>query len=205
MPKRGRPRDAAAREDDGERLRSMERRADLPLGVVVERRAIDHPWQKWRWRPVAVIPGAPPPPAAGQWTVLAQGEGWARFHAGTLPLGLHRRETEAYRTNLSARQPVVFVVLRPQEDAPSERAYRPVAVTASPYEAQDHLDGGDDLVEGVPMPDEVVAWVQGFIDRHHVDEPFRKRRREGVDPDRLGPRGRGGGGPPNGRGGRGLG
>ena len=37
---------------------------------------------------------------------------------------------------------------------------------------------GDDLVEAVPMPDGLIAWVQAFIDRHHVDQPFVKRKRK---------------------------
>lgn len=29
----------------------------LSVGVVVERRKIDNPWQDYRWTPVDVIPG----------------------------------------------------------------------------------------------------------------------------------------------------
>ena len=31
----------------------------MAVGVVAERRAIDHPWRKWRWRAVEVVPGLP--------------------------------------------------------------------------------------------------------------------------------------------------
>jgi Protein of unknown function (DUF3305) len=175
----------------------MERTVEVPLGVVIERRAIDNPWQRWRWRPVSVIPGGPPIENA---RVLLRGEGWMHVHAATLPLRLHRRETEAYRVNLSNRPPRVWVVLRPreEEDAESERAYRPLLVTASPYEAQDYLDSAEDIVEAVRMPDEIIAWVQAFVDRHHVDEPFRKRKRDRVDPQTPGP-GRGPGAAGGGR------
>ena len=50
-------------------------------------------------------------------------------------------------------------------------------VTVCPYEAQDYLDG-DVMVEGVPIPDLVAHWMQGYIARHHVDAPFEKRRRK---------------------------
>ncbi len=175
----------------------MERTVEVPLGVVVERRAIDNPWQRWRWRPVSVIPGGPPIEEA---RVLLRGEGWTHVHAATLPLRLHRRETEAYRVNLSNRPPRVWVVLRAreEEDAESERAYRPLLVTASPYEAQDYLDSAEDIVEPVRMPDEIIAWMQAFVDRHHVDEPFRKRKRDRVDPRTPGP-GRGPGAADGGR------
>ncbi len=153
----------------------MERAASLPVGVIVEQREIDNPWQKWRWRPVAVLTGAAPA-AAG--TKVDSGPGFTRFFGGTLTLELHRKETEAYRRNLSNNPPAIYVALRADSACAGEMAYRPVAVTASPYLAEDLLEG-DDIVEALPMPDGVIAWTRAFIDRHHVDEPFRKRKRKG--------------------------
>lgn len=153
----------------------MERRISMPLGVVVERRELDNRWQRFAWRPVAVLPGAPP---IAEWRELMRGERCVRWHAATLPLELHRTETEAYRANLSGKVPAVYVVLRAVQ--PSERTagneVHPFAVTASPYEAEGYLDG-DDLVEAVPMPDGLIAWARAFIERHHVDQPFVKRKR----------------------------
>jgi len=59
-------------------------------------------------------------------------------------------------------------------------------VTVCPFEAQDYDDTEDDMVGGVPMPDEVIAWVQDVVDEHHVDVPFKKRKREPYDPRRGG-------------------
>jgi Protein of unknown function (DUF3305) len=154
----------------------MERRQTMPLGVVVERREIDHPWQQHRWRAVAVIPGAP---AIDAWRELARGDRFVRWHAATLPLELHRTETEAYRVNLSGKTPGVFVVLR--KVAPTEKtagnAIAPFLVTVSPYEAEGYLEG-EDVVEVTPMPDGLIAWVDAFVARHHVEEPFVKRKRK---------------------------
>src|SRR5690606_37958427 len=80
-----------------EQVRPMERRISMPLGVVVERREIDNRWQPFAWKAVAVIPGAPPVEA---WRELERGERFVRWHAATLPLELHRAETEAYCVNL---------------------------------------------------------------------------------------------------------
>lgn len=160
----------------------MERLISMALGVVLERRELNNRWQQWSWRPVAVIPGAAPIERRKE---LRSGEGWVQVHAATLPLALHRKETLAYRTNLANRQPVVYVVARGADDDLAGDDLRPFLVTASPFEAQDYLDA-DDLVEGVPMPDGVIAWVQAFIDRHHVDEPFKKRQRQRFDPDQVG-------------------
>ena len=54
----------------------------------------------------------------------------------------------------------------------------PTLVTASPYEGQDYMDSGDGLIEQVPMPLGLMAWVRDFVLEHHVDEPFIKRKRD---------------------------
>lgn len=148
----------------------------MPLGVVVERREIDHRWQKHSWRPLAVIPGAP---AIDAWRELARGDRFVHWHAATLTLELHRTETEGYRANLSGKVPAIFVVLRKVQ--PSEKTagndMAPFLVTASPYEAEGYLEG-DDLVEVTPMSEGLIAWVHDFVQRHHVDEPFVKRKRK---------------------------
>ena len=154
----------------------MERRLTMPLGVVVERREIEHRWQKYSWRPVAVLPGAP---AIDAWRELARGDRFVRWHAATLPLELHRTETEGYRANLSGKMPAIFVVLR--KIRPSEKSagndIAPFLVTASPYEAEGYLEG-EDVVEVTPMPEALAGWVQAFVQRHHIDEPFVKRKRK---------------------------
>ena len=156
----------------------MEKQEQLPLGIVLERRDIDNPWQDHAWRPVAVFPGAPALDPRAGWPKLAEGEGWAHFHAGTLVLELFRRETEGYKVNLSQRPPSLFVVLRSGEDMDCDHDMVPFLVTACPYEAQDYLDSGDELIEAVAMPEGVAAFVQAYIDAHHVDEPFIKRKRK---------------------------
>ncbi len=180
----------------------MQKQESLSLGVVLERRRIDNPWQDYVWKPVAVIPGAGPCDPRGEWSVLAGGEGWAHFHAGTLTLELFRKETEGYKVNLAQQPPRLFVGLRGGEDMDSDHDVVPFLVTACPYEAQDYLDSGDEIVEAVAMPEGVAAFVQAYIDTHHVDEPFVKRKRKrGKDGDasfaRRAPLGTGGRG--NGR------
>ncbi|MCP4329951.1 MAG: DUF3305 domain-containing protein [Alphaproteobacteria bacterium] len=161
---------------------TVERMISMPIGIVVERRELNNRWQKYAWRPVAIIPGAP---ESEYWKRLRKGDGWAHYHAATLPLELHRRETEAYKVALSANPPSVYVVMREALEE-AEHDFFPFLVTASPYEAQDYLDSGEDIVEGVPMDRGLVAWVQAFVDRHHVDQPFHKRKRKPYDPRKTG-------------------
>ena len=156
----------------------------MPVGVVVERREIDNSWQDYEWQPVAVFPGAP---EVDDWRGIEEGDGWIRFHAATLPLELHRGETEAYKVNLSYDPPGVYVVLRDkfEDEDEDDHEVRPFLATVSPYEAQDYLDAGDDIIERVPMPDGMIAWIQAFIDQHHVDEPFHKRKLIPTDKETL--------------------
>lgn len=160
----------------------------LPLGIVIERREINHRWQKYSWRPVAVLPGAAEKDPNGPWQELAQGKeggvGWVQYHAGTLLLNLYRKETEGYRVNLSQQPPRVFIVLRDGAEAASEHDVVPVAATVCPYEAQDYLDSGTDLVEVVAMPPTLAAFVKDYVDRHHRDEPFKKRKRRPHEPEK---------------------
>ena len=108
----------------------------------------------------------------------------ARAH---LDLELFRGETEGYLNNLSQDPPVVYVVLRKNEEAEGLE-FEPFLATVCPYEAMGYSEGNDDVVEGVPMPAEVVAWVQDFVTRHHVDVPFKKRKNRRREEDSSGPR-----------------
>ena len=172
----------------------------MALGVVVERREIDNPWQSHVWQPVAVIPGAP---KVEGWQLLARGAGWIRYHAATLMLELHHKEAAAYRANLSNEQPVIYVGMHEVVDSgESGFEVEPFLVTASPYEAQDYLDSSEVVVEGVPMSEGMMAWVQAFVDEYYVEERFEKRKRKRLDPDAVafGSRPGNPSGPPAGRG-----
>lgn len=153
----------------------MEQSAQMLLGVVVERRRSKSPWQDWSWRPVAVIVGAPP--LGPEWRELVRADDWTRYHAANLPLALSRSETEAYILNLSQRPPRIYVVLRASGGAEAQ-PYRALLITASPSEAEAYLSSGDEIVEGVPMPAPVIAWLEAFVARHHVERPFVKRKRK---------------------------
>lgn len=179
------PLDGSEPADSGKAQRSpiVER---VPVGIVLERRKSRHPWQDFSWRPVAVVAGAPARDPRGPWALATEGDDWSHFHAGTLTLELFRKETEGYKVNLSQEPPRLFVVLRDLEDPAIDHPFVPILITACPYEAQDYLDSGADLVEPVAMPPDLVGLIQHFVDRHHVDEPFKKRKRRPYDPHKVG-------------------
>jgi hypothetical protein len=152
---------------------TFEKEVTMSVGIVAERRRLDHPWADHSWRPVAVVPGLKAPPARRE---IASGEGWRRYLVGCLSITLHRKETEGYRENLASERPAIYIVLQQDDDDP-ETEIRAVLATVSPYDAQDYLDSGEDIVEPVTMPDEMIAWLEDFIAAHHVEETFKKRKR----------------------------
>lgn len=154
------------------------------LGIVLERCESRHPWQDHFWRAGALLPEGGP---AGEWRLLGEGPGWRRFYAGALPLELYSGETAGYRENLLSHQPVVYVVLRRSEGA---HEIAPLLVTVCPLEAQGYNDSGDDIVEALPMPPAVEAWVHRFVDLHHVEKPFVKRKRKSARDEASGGSGR---------------
>lgn len=153
----------------------------LQFGVVVERREIDNKWQDYAWRAIAVIPNAP---ETDEWKTLQSGENWVHYHARTLKLELFKRETQGYKVNLSMPQPAVYVVLRQGEEADEEEV-EPCLLTVCPYEAESYIESGDEIVNDVPMPGELIALVQDFVDTHHVEQLFKKRKnKKAYDPSR---------------------
>lgn len=156
----------------------------MPLGVVIERRALDNPWEPFAWTAVAVVPGGDDEAGTG-WRLLEEDGRRQRWYAGTLPLELHRRATEGYLYNLAHDTPRIYVELR--EDEEGAHDVMAFAVTACPFEAQSALDSEGSLVEGVPMPDIVRSWVAEFCEAFHVDQPHYKRKRKPWDPRKGGP------------------
>ena len=151
-----------------------DRSIKINLGVVVRRTPGVTKWAKHSWKAVAVLPGAGP----AEWQELRREGDAVEYHAATCDLVVHRKETEGYRVSLSTDPPSVYVVLRPSEDPDAEHDVEVFRVTASAYEAQDYLDSGEEIVEPVPMPAQLIAWVTSFVDVHHVDEEFHKRKRK---------------------------
>jgi hypothetical protein len=153
-------------EDDG----LAGRVATLPVGVVIRRQPGVTRWAKWVWRAVAVLPGAGP----ADWHEMRRDGEAVEYHAGTVTLEVHRALIEGYRAALSNHPPTVYVILRP---GGGPHGFVVHGVTASAHEAEQYLDSGDDIVEPVPMPPALIAWVSAFIERHYREEKFVKRAR----------------------------
>lgn len=143
----------------------------MPLGIVIRKSPGVTRWAKWNWRVVAVLPGAGP----ADWRELRRDGAAVEFHAATVDLELWRGEAESYLTGLSTRVPSIYVVLSESDGA---QGVDVLLATASPYEAQDYADSGEELVEQVPMPEALMAWVREFVDAYYEEEVFVKRKRD---------------------------
>ncbi|MCR9255226.1 MAG: DUF3305 domain-containing protein [Alphaproteobacteria bacterium] len=152
----------------------------MPLGVVIRKVPGVTRWAKWNWKAVAVLPGA----ADADWKILREEDQAVEYHAATRPLELFAAETEAYLNGLADEIPSIYVIMRTPLDS-SAGPLDVVLVTASPYEAQDYADSGEEIVEKVPMPDGLIAWIQSFVDEFHEEETFVKRRRDRIETDRV--------------------
>ncbi len=153
----------------------------MALGIVVRRVPGVTRWVDYVWKAVAVLPGAGP----AHWKELRRVGDAVEYHAATVHLELFRTDTEAYLQGLSTKNPAIYVVMR---DSDGLDPLDVVMATASPFEAQDYADTGEELVEKVPMPEGLVAWVRDYVEAHHEDQVFVKRRRdkERVDLDQNG-------------------
>jgi uncharacterized protein DUF3305 len=146
----------------------------MPVGVVVRKTPGVTRWAKWNWKAVGVLPGAGP----ANWVEMRREGDAIEYHAGTLDLELFRSETEAYVEALSCETPMLYVVLQNAGCNADLSDIDLLLVTASPFEAQDYADCGEELVERVVMPAPVVAWVSDFVATHHEHKVFIKRKRD---------------------------
>lgn len=154
---------------------------ELQVGAVVRRTPGVTRWVKDVWKPVAVIPGAP----QAFWKELVREGEVVDYHAGTVTMDLYRADVEAYLVSLNMIVPSIWVILDRDETRQSPSGWFVSAVTASAYEAQDALDSGESIVEPVPIPESMAAWIKEFIDMHYVEEPFKKRQRNKTKVDMV--------------------
>jgi hypothetical protein len=153
--------------------------ASISIGVVVERTKSVSQWSDYLWHAVKALPGVPDTP---QWSQLEGDDERALFYAGAADIELHRTETTNYRDNLATGAPLLWVVLERSDGA---QPYQLRLVTADPAEGEAMTLVGDNIVDSVPMPASVERIVAAFIEEHHVEREFVKRKRDRANPEAL--------------------
>ncbi|MBW7471501.1 DUF3305 domain-containing protein [Marinobacter sp. F4218] len=154
---------------------------EIQVGAVVRRSPGVTQWARDIWKPVAVIPGAP----EAFWKELVREGEVVDFHAGTVPMELFRADVEGYLVSLNMTVPSVWIIMDKDQTSRSPSGWVVSTITASAHEALDALDSGESIVEAVPIPESLAAWIKEFIDMHYIEEPFKKRRRDEVRVDAV--------------------
>ncbi len=150
----------------------------LRLGVLAIRRPPVTRWGPGEMRASAVLPQEP---AAAPGTLIGREDGVETWYLGARDMVLYQGDTGHHRDNLASGRPSVWVALR---GTTPERA-EIVCVTVDPYEGEGLASDLDLLVEPVPMPASVAQMVGDFVAEHHVDIPFKKRKRQPVNPNAM--------------------
>ena len=152
----------------------------IEVAVVMRRERVEglqSRWQAWRWVLAEVIRdeegfGAHP-------RLLFKNDSEERWLHGGYRVVLLDTDAEGYYLNVSTQAPCWFVLWRMEEEAAfaDEPIAIPQIVTLSYHDAGRWLDA-QETVEQVPAPPDIVAWLQAFVDQHHVQELKRRKRPE---------------------------
>jgi hypothetical protein len=147
-------------------------RPAISVAVVIDRERAPNRWEDWRFTIADVVAAED---AFGAEPRILRDDGTMRrtLYPG-FRLELHPDQGDGYYLNLSSGAPVWFVVWRIDDDDPS-RAW-PERVSVSYTEAGRWLDA-QERVDNVPLPTELVAWLQAYTDEHYRPEEKRPRRR----------------------------
>lgn len=158
----------------------LSQRPLIKVAVVMRRERIDGPmsrWQTWRWVLEDVVMqeegfGSSP-------RLLLKNANCERWLHPDYSVELFKDDAEGYYLNVTTTAPCWFVLWRMEEEAAAgeEPVARPVMVSLSYYDAGRWLDA-QETVEQVALPNEVVAWLNAFVDEHHVLEPRNRKRPE---------------------------
>ena len=146
-------------------------RPAVRVAVVMDREANPNQWEAWRYRLVDVVPQEDAFGTAAR--VLRDDGQLQRTLHPNFTLELFRDEAEGYYLNLSSGAPVWFVMWRIDDEDPS-RAW-PETVSLSYTEAGRWLDA-QERIDNVPLPGDLVAWLQAYTDEHYRPEPKKRRR-----------------------------
>jgi Protein of unknown function (DUF3305) len=154
-------------------------RPSVTVAVVMERIAQPNRWEDWQHRVVEVVAdeggfGSEPRKLHDDGKVSQ----W--LHPGH-KLELFADECKGYFLNLTADQPVWFVLWRRDEEDAS--LTRPVAVSLSYIEADRWLCA-EEKVDNVPLQDDVREWLRVFTNEHYkIEQPRKQRAQSFLSPE----------------------
>lgn len=141
--------------------------AEMSIAVIMQRRAVDHPWADHAWSVAAVHPSCP---ADKSIVSLDSDPACQTYMASGLSLTLYRDENDGYFENWVAPEPKVFVMWHMEQDVAA-----PVLASVSYGEGTRMLDSGE-FADGVPMHHDIHAWLGAYLQAHYHPKPRRGRQ-----------------------------
>ncbi|MCV2349009.1 DUF3305 domain-containing protein [Paucibacter sp. Y2R2-4] len=147
-------------------------RPSVTVAVLLQREAQPNQWEDWRFSVVDVV--AHQTAFGDQPRVLRDdGKLQTRLHPN-FELTLYPDEAEGYFLNLSSGAPVWFVVWRVSDEDPSVAWAERVSLSYT--EAGRWLDA-QERVDNVPLPADLAAWLQSYVEVYYRPEVKKERRR----------------------------
>jgi hypothetical protein len=143
----------------------------LRIGVLAALRPPATKWGTATLKPCAVLW---PAPLLERGAVVGTEGAVETRYLGDHGLTFHSGDTGHQQDNLSSANPSVWVILADAED-PACAGVR--LVTVDPYEGGGMADDPALVVEAVPLPRALAEEMAAFIAAHHVEVPFKKRKR----------------------------
>ncbi len=151
----------------------------MPIGVVMQRHAIDNPWQPFQWKLIEIVDAVNFPSQFSseqpQIRCLRQDKDDANWLFGGLEVKLFSDEAEGYFLNISSPTPCWFVMWR-LEDVDGNELAVPKSVTLSYNEAARLMDGGE-AVDTLPLSETIVERLTTFTHTHYHPQPKKKNRK----------------------------
>jgi hypothetical protein len=152
----------------------------FPVHIVMRRTPLVSRWADEKWAPWGIeIAGVPQDDldiVAAPPVCFRDDAEMTLWRFAGFALELHRSEGEGYYLNVREDAPQVFVMWR-RDDRRTPPVY-PVFATVSYHEAARSMDGGE-TVDPVPMPIEILAWLDAYVAANYTPEVKGKRRRMG--------------------------
>lgn len=144
------------------------RMAQLPIGVIMQRRSLNNRWVSEAWSAVGVVPQSDVHTGV---LMLATSAERDTYLVPGLHLELFPDEDEGYFENAMAPEPKVFVKWRMQDG----RAM-PVMASVSYAEGTRMFDCGE-AADGVSMPGEIRAWLLAYLQANYQPRSTRREHR----------------------------
>jgi Protein of unknown function (DUF3305)/Protein of unknown function (DUF3306) len=143
----------------------------IEVAVVIERTAQPNAWQDWSFRLAEVLPHEA---AFGIEPRCLHDDGKiSRWLHPAWRLELFPDECKGYFLNLTSGKPVWFVFWVPHESDPAQVVVSGVSVS---YIEADRRMTAEEVVENLPLEDELCEWLRVYTNTHFRPDTGRKVR-----------------------------